>query len=109
MSIVAILTLVWLHFLGDFILQTDKMATGKSKSNKILLIHVAVYSLPLLIIGVEFAIVNLILHFVVDYFTSRATSRLWQRGERHWFFTVIGLDQTLHMTCLVLTYIWLMS
>jgi hypothetical protein len=51
-----------------------------------------------------FAVVNSALHFVTDFCTSRATSALWKKDQRHWFFVVIGLDQAIHMTCLFVTY-----
>ena len=98
-----VLCLIWIHFIADFVLQTDKMALNKSTDSRWLALHVAVYSVCLLPFGWRFAFVNFSLHFWTDYFSSRATSALWKRGERHWFFTVIGLDQALHLTALVLT------
>jgi len=95
--------LVWLHFLSDFILQTDKMAINKSSSNKWLGIHVLVYSIPLLVFGWQFALINCLAHAITDFFSSRATSYLWKKNERHWFFVVIGLDQAIHITCLFMT------
>jgi hypothetical protein len=99
------LILVWLHFVGDFILQTDKMATQKSKSNVMLLHHVTAYSLPMLFIGWQFALINGCLHFFVDFVTSRITSKLWEKKHIHWFFTTIGFDQAIHITCLFCTYV----
>lgn len=96
--------LVWLHFLGDFILQSDWMALGKSKSSKVLVIHVLVYSACFLPYGLKFCIATFALHFVTDFISSRATSWLWKQEKRHWFFVVIGLDQALHLTALALTY-----
>lgn len=104
-----VLMLVWFHFLGDFILQSDRVATGKSKSNLILLEHVSLYSLPFVMFGLYFAAVNLVLHFCVDWATSRLTSYLWAKEERHWFFVVIGADQALHMTCLLVTYLLILG
>jgi hypothetical protein len=99
-----ILVLVWIHFVADFALQTDKMATGKSTSNRWLAIHVLIYALPFLFFGWKFALVTGLFHWATDYVTSRGTTFLWKRGKRHWFFTLIGFDQAIHMTTLLLTF-----
>lgn len=102
-----IIVVLWIHWVADFIFQTDTMAMNKSTSNKWLASHVGVYTLPLFIFGWRFAVMNGVAHFIVDYCTSRATSFLWKKGDRHNFFVVIGLDQAIHMTCLVLGLQWL--
>lgn len=91
------------HWIADFILQTDKMATNKSTSFRWLSSHVAAYTLCLMPFGPKFALVNGASHMVVDFFTSRATSYLWKKGDRHNFFVVIGFDQLLHALVLVAT------
>ena len=98
-----ILIVVWLHFIGDFVLQSDWVAINKSKRNDVLAMHVLIYAMPLLWFGWRFALLNAALHFLTDWPTSRATSKLWQAGKRHWFFVVIGLDQAIHLTCLLVT------
>jgi hypothetical protein len=108
-SLEIILLLVWLHFFCDFILQSDRVAKGKSKDGAVLLEHVLIYGAPFLIIGLEYATINAVLHGAVDFVTSRMTSRLWAQGRRHWFFVTIGFDQALHLTCLFVTYKWLME
>ena len=100
-----IIMILCLHFVSDFILQSNWMAQNKSKSNLALFTHVLVYSLPFMLIGFWYAIINASLHFIIDYFTSRATSKLWKEEKVHWFFVVIGLDQTLHFICLFSTYV----
>lgn len=75
--LVDLITIVWLHFVGDFLLQSDVMAKNKSSSNKWLLFHGVVYGAPLIVFGIWYYVVNVILHIMVDFFTSRATSILW--------------------------------
>lgn len=92
------------HFVGDFLLQSDWMATNKSRDWRALLWHTTVYSVCFVpFYGVGFALVTWCLHTVVDAGTSRATSALWTHGERHWFFVVIGADQLIHAACLAVT------
>lgn len=98
-----VLEVIWLHFFSDFVLQSDTMAKNKSSSNKWLLIHCAIYTAPFLWFGWKYAAINGAAHFVTDWITSRGTAALWQKGERHWFFVLIGLDQAVHMTALVAT------
>ena len=97
------IAIIWVHFLSDFILQSNKMAMNKSKDVNYLIFHCIVYSIPLFIFGWEFAIFNSILHFFVDYITSKITSYFWIINQRHWFFVTIGFDQALHLTCLFLS------
>lgn len=94
---------LFVHFVSDFILQTDAMANGKSSSNKWLSLHIAAYSAPFLLLGWRYTAVNGLTHFAIDYCTSRWSSRMWKRGWVHEFFIVIGFDQFLHTAILILT------
>lgn len=112
------LGLVLAHFIGDFLLQSDWMALNKGKNWKALAWHVLVYSACFLPWGWQFAVMTAILHFITDALTSRWTTKLWFfrqafpdvnewfyiPGKRHWFFTVIGFDQLIHMASLALVW-----
>jgi hypothetical protein len=82
--------LIFAHFMGDFVFQTDEMAVNKSKSWGALTEHVAWVTwalflvLPTLIpefpgLGpvLAFLGVNFAAHFLIDAVTSRITSKLW--------------------------------
>jgi hypothetical protein len=112
------LALVLVHWVADFVLQSHTMATNKSTSIKWLSIHISVYSFTWFLVGIwffpvatvaAFAGITFACHWVTDYFTSKWTSRLWKAGKVHDFFVVVGFDQCLHYTQLVLTYMILTS
>lgn len=121
-SVTLVAVLMAAHFVGDFVAQSDWMAQNKSKSNRALGLHVATYSMVMLVIlapsaslmGVAgtalllFLAVNAAAHFATDWVTSRWTSYLHKMERRHDFFTVIGLDQLVHgLTLLVTAWLWL--
>lgn len=100
---ITILLVLLVHWIADFVVQTDNMAINKSSSNKWLLLHVGAYTAVMCVFGPIYAIVNGASHLIIDWFTSRATSALWKKGDRHSFFVVIGLDQLLHTVILIAT------
>ena len=114
-----LLLIFTVHFLEDFVFQYSKMATGKSKSLKWLSIHVGVYALVSLIslvsifiyfdnisIAIYWWCTNVVLHFIVDFFTSKITSKFWEQKNMRFFFVMIGFDQLLHAICLISTLIF---
>jgi hypothetical protein len=114
------LFIILVHWVSDFVLQTQHMSTRKSSSNYYLTLHVVIYSfatilgwalvLPLLGIHLYSGPVWLafllifVTHWITDYFTSRRTSKLYKEERYHDFFVVIGFDQVLHYTQLFLIF-----
>ncbi len=121
MSLIEIFTIIIVHWIADFVLQTDKQAKGKSKNWDDLISHTTLYSmiwgLPIYTLlslnsnswntesnAVLFMIMTFIAHTITDYFTSRLNSKLWEKGEVHNFFVSVGFDQVLHYLQLFSTY-----
>lgn len=106
------LNLLVAHFVGDFLLQSNWMAVGKSKHLLPLTIHCLVYSSCFLFWGWAFALAVFLGHFIVDAITSKITSALWfirpdgtmDDAKRHWFFVAIGADQLIHYIVLHATW-----
>lgn len=122
MNLIEIFSILVLHWIADFVLQTDKQAKGKSKNWYDLLDHTFTYSIVWIvpiatllyfsgftlmgiwIIAVYFAMITFVSHTITDYFTSRLNAHLWAKGDVHNFFVSIGFDQILHYVQLFLTY-----
>lgn len=102
-----LLLIIWLHFIADFLLQSDETAQNKSEDMWVLTKHVLVYSLPFLYFGFLYAGINAILHWCVDLFSSMLTKHFHERGKRREFFITIGADQAIHMTCLIVTALFM--
>lgn len=125
MEIIEILGLLFCHWIGDFVLQSDRVAKGKSKNNMFLLTHATYYVLPFVIFLLlyqvlpyleynenyirwsltKFIMITVVLHFIQDYVTSRINSYLlYSKGQIHNFYVSLGFDQFLHFCQLILTY-----
>lgn len=121
--IFTILYILTTHFVADFVKQTYEMASYKSTSIKWLTLHILAYYKWFIFSGImyyafawilafNFSVWPLIwyctlnagLHWITDYFTSKATSTLWKQKRVHDFFVMIGFDQLIHMFCLIGTY-----
>ena len=114
MELTIIFVILVCHWIFDFLMQTDAMATNKSKNNSALFDHVSVYSylwlIPIYILtgsfetAMQFTIITFGCHWITDYFTSRWTTKLYEEKRYRAFFRVIGFDQLLHYFQLFITY-----
>jgi hypothetical protein len=137
MSLIVVLSIIFIHWVADFIFQAEEWANNKSKSLKPLLKHTATYSFIwyLVMFGISvwgnhfggpsseelgwspwmglFPLITFIFHTITDYFTSKIVSKRFE--NQHYgspipnfgAFTIIGFDQVLHYVQLFLTYYFL--
>lgn len=122
-----IIYILFWHWVADFVAQTQEMALNKSKSLYWLSRHVESYatflmigSIPILAYGLysdshyAFPIIyyitfNAIMHWLTDFVTSKLTSHYWSKKDTHKFFVVVGFDQFIHATTLILSFNWFIS
>lgn len=98
------LELLCLHWVGDYLLQSDSMAAHKLTSAKVRTLHVAAYTLPfalwLALTGQPAATVAAlsafiaITHYIID-------SRRFTLGSR-WAHRPVVLDQGFHLVTLLI-------
>jgi Protein of unknown function (DUF3307) len=100
------LVLTFKHIIADFVLQNSWMALGKDQ--KIgwalpllahCLVHLAVALALILAIAPRFwflAVIDFVIHIVVDRAKGLVASRFDVTVEHPWFWTLIGVDQALH-------------
>jgi hypothetical protein len=130
MTLTVILSIIFIHWVADFIFQAEEWANNKSKNNVDLYKHVITYSTfwlfasPFLLgitrpdettqwyvySSILFFMITFCCHFITDYVTSRIVSRKFANKEygspipNTGAFTVIGFDQVLHYIQLFGTY-----
>lgn len=103
-----------IHFVGDFLLQTDWQAKNKSTSLEALTYHVLVYSTTISVLSIPYLtnsrqflalfIITAVAHFITDAVTSRIVKKYFAKEDHHNGFVVIGFDQALHYIQLILTF-----
>jgi hypothetical protein len=128
---IAAFIILVVHYIADFIFQTEEMGVSKSKSFFILLKHTFVYTLvfysAFIIIGIYDGVIGLdgfeitlkwflffpitfITHTLVDFLSTKIKSKqfinkqFYTKGLNFGFFSMIGLDQVIHYGILFLTY-----
>ena len=120
----AILYVLFFHWVGDFICQSRWMADNKNKSTYALTIHVLTYMTVMLLSQEALAVtssntfqvqkavwtyvlINGVLHWMTDFITSQFTHHFAEKKEWYKFFSTVGLDQLIHQFCLISTIFYL--
>lgn len=100
--------MLFAHWVGDYALQTNQMASLKAFSLKWLSIHVLVYIIPITItafvvfptdVAWKFVAVNAMLHWLTDLVTGRLAHK--HRDNPRMYYPIIGFDQFVHAACLL--------
>lgn len=122
----ALIIIFLLHFIGDFIFQPYWMKIKKSRQSSVMLLHILLYTSVLMVglsifypnpVAISYAFINGIIHFIVDYASSRVISTssrelvvregpepLYERVDMHVPILFLGVDQLLHHISLIATW-----
>ena len=102
------------HFIADFLCQTRQIANNKSKSVYWLTMHVLTYTTVVTLGWTIFTLDPIVLlqvwlvtfstHWLTDFITSKGTTYFYLKNNMFGFFGVVGFDQFIHATTLLLTY-----
>jgi hypothetical protein len=110
MTAFTIFSILVVHYIFDFVLQSRWMAENKSKNLSALTQHVLIYTAGLLglavvspALSVWWALGNGAIHWLVDFTTSRISSKAYQSNNLKSFWNTIGADQLIHSLCLLLS------
>lgn len=119
-----------LHLFGDYVLQTDWMATNKTKRMTVAVVHAAVYSLPFLLLEPSMVALGVIFatHLVIDRYRlarfvvfaknwttqpslrwADCSSTGYHKDAPPWlaFWLLIIADNTMHLTINYAALRWL--
>lgn len=106
--------LLFAHWFSDFLMQDSWMGENKSHNIIALLSHTFIYSIAMglfIAIGadcfklfgdvywyfpIQFSGLMFATHTIIDFISSKITSKLYKNKKYRAFFNVIGLDQLLH-------------
>jgi len=118
-----VLYLLFLHWVADFVLQSEEMANEKSKSIYALTMHIIIYGMIMLIGFIFFLVEPIfyvtggqallicflisIFHWITDFITSKINKKLYKQKKIHKFFVSVGFDQWLHVAQILLIYGWI--
>ena len=107
----AVMIFLVIHYIADFLMQHPWIANNKSKRSLPLLAHVFIHGA---LIGTgsfflygysasltAFILINTVSHGVVDYNTSRISSRLFKEEKYYKFFNILGIDQLTHQLVMI--------
>lgn len=109
MSFQLIMSVLVVHWVGDFVFQTEWQVRNKAKCLYALLSHTGMYALVITafaffvlppVLALAWAILNWFLHFLTDVVVSRCTKYFWNKRQYQNLILTIGVDQIIHYACL---------
>lgn len=123
-TMISIIVIIWLNYITDYLFQSQSMSENKHHSLFWLLAHVADFTIAFGVAVLVFngmthyfnwgnlvilILINGVSHLIIDFFTSKITAYYYKKRKIGTFLRVIGADQTLHVTILVILTFFLIK
>ncbi len=107
------------HWFADFICQSNWQANNKWNNVNALAAHCWWYTIIITIcfgvssifmkspmtLAIVLGVTNGVMHFAIDFVTSKMTHHTYLAKQYHWFFVIIGADQLLHTLLIIMSWI----
>ena len=112
---VKIIMLIFLHLIGDSVLQSQKLRQQKIDSVLYLFKHVGIYSIVFLIFipillqltllqTFWFTLINVVIHFGEDWIFVKIKKHYWDNKDYKFVAAFSIVEHLLHVTILILTF-----
>jgi len=112
-----IILLLFIHVLGDYVLQWKKLSNEKSSDLLKLLLHVGIYTAVLVVLspfalglsitqGLVFSLFNGVTHLIIDFIAGKLKIQYAKKNDTAYYAT-IATDFILHISILIGSYIYL--
>jgi len=106
-----------MHIVAGFFLQSKKISKMKRENKLYLFQHVGIYTLFFVIFspvllnltllnGLEYSLINGVLHLIVDFTTGKFKVKYSEKTNFK-YKLIVFIDYTLHLSMLMSTYIFL--
>lgn len=107
--------LIFLHLIGDSVLQSQKLRQQKIDSIKYLFKHIGIYSLVFLIFtpilfnltlvqALLFTLVNTVIHFIEDWIFIKIKKHYWDNADYKYVAVFSIIEHSLHVVILIITF-----
>jgi len=112
-----IILLLFIHILGDYVLQGKKLSSGKALNFLKLLLHVVIYTAVLIVLspfalgltfmqGLIFSLINGGTHLIIDFISGKLKHHYSGKNDAIYYATIVT-DFILHISILISSYIYL--
>jgi len=112
-----IILLLFIHVLGDYVLQWKKLSNEKASDFLKLLLHVGIYTSVLVVLspfalgltfvqGLTFSLINGASHLIIDFITGKLKNRYSENNDTAYYAVIAG-DFFIHIAILISSYILL--